>query len=91
MIFENPNEEWLDFVFENRNSIYNGKKHDIIYGLVANDTIYKTFIAYETGLYTKEETLIKLKINKLYSQMTFGREKVFEFLHYMGILDSKEW
>lgn len=38
-----------------------------------------------------EETLEKLKINKLYSQMTFGSEKAFGFLQYKGILDSKEW
>lgn len=91
LIFENPNDEWLDFVFENRNGIYNGKNYDVIYGPVANDTIYKTFIAYETGIYTKAETLEKLKINKLYNQMTFGHEKSFAFLQFKGYSDNKDW
>ncbi len=89
--FEDPNESWLDFVFENRSGAYNGKKYDIIYGPVANDMIYKTFIAYEAGLYTKAETLEKLKINQLYNQMTFCSEKALSFLKFTNALSEKEW
>ena len=38
---------------------------------VANDTIYRTFIAYEEGILTKDETIARLKVKKLYNQMTF--------------------
>ena len=47
LFFSEPNEEWLDFVFANRNGSYEGISYDIIFGPVANDTIYRTFIAYE--------------------------------------------
>lgn len=71
LFFSEPNEEWLDFVFANRNGSYEGISYDIIFGPVANDTIYRTFIAYEEGILTKDETIARLKVKKLYNQMTF--------------------
>ena len=56
----------LDFVFANRNGSYNGEHYDIVFGSVANDTIYRTFIAYEEGILTKDETLARLKVKKLF-------------------------
>ncbi|MBO1687130.1 DUF3990 domain-containing protein [Clostridium butyricum] len=82
-VFTNPDEEWLDFVSENRNGKYLEDTFDIVYGPVADDTIYKTFVAYEAGLYTKEETLKKLKIKKLYNQMTFLTDKSLEYIKYI--------
>jgi len=82
--FRSPDYAWLDFVFENRNGKYTGKTYDIIYGPVANDTIYRTFIAYEDGIITKDETIARLKIIELYNQMTFSTEKALTFLKYTG-------
>ena len=82
-VFTNADEEWLDFVSENRNGNYLEDTFDIVYGPVADDTIYKTFVAYEAGLYTKEETLKKLKIKKLYNQMTFLTDKSLEYIKYI--------
>ncbi len=80
----------LDFVFANRNGSYTGKSHDIIFGPVANDTIYRTFVAYEEGILTKEETIERLKVKKLYNQMTFVTEKAIEELRYLGQLEEGE-
>jgi len=88
--FEAPDESWLDFVYENRTGVYSGNKYDVVYGPVANDTIFKTFIAYETGIYTKTETLERLKINKLYNQMTFSTVKALGYLKFVGILEDME-
>jgi len=82
--FLTPDYDWLDFVFENRSGKYVGKTYDIIYGPVANDTIYRTFIAYEDGIITKDETIQRLKIIELYNQMTFSSEKALSFLKYTG-------
>lgn len=82
-VFTSPDEEWLDFVYENRSGKYSEDIFDIVYGPVADDTIYRTFIAYEAGLYTKEETLKKLKVKKLYNQMTFLTEKALKYLKYI--------
>lgn len=85
--FNSPDEEWLDFVFANRQGIYNGKQYDVVYGAVADDTIYRVFGLYEAGLLTKEETLKRLKIRKLYDQVTFCTEKALSHLRFIGQLD----
>ena len=88
LIFPEPNEEWLDFVFVNRNGSYNGELYDIVFGPVANDTIYRTFIAYEEGILTKDETIARLKVKKLFDQMTFTTELALKELKYSGQFDA---
>ena len=85
--FNYPDEEWLDFVFANRQGIYNGKRYGLVYGPVADDTIYRVFGLYEAGLLTKEETLKRLKIRKLYDQVAFCTEKALSYLKFIGQLD----
>ena len=87
--FRSPDHNWLDFVFENRNGSYTGKTYDIVFGPVANDTIYRTFIAYEDGILTKDETIERLKVIKLYNQMTFSSEKALFSLKYVGFVEIK--
>ena len=43
----------MDFVYANRGGNYQGEQFDMVFGPVANDTIYRTFIAYEEGILTK--------------------------------------
>lgn len=86
LFFSEPNEEWLDFVFANRNGSYEGISYDIIFGPVANDTIYRTVIAYEEGILTKDETIARLKVKKLYNQMTFTTASSLKELKYIGQL-----
>lgn len=85
--FTSPSGKWLDFVFANRQGIYEGKQYDIVYGAVADDTIYRVFGLYEAGLLTREETLKRLKISKLYDQVTFCTEKALSHLQFIGQLD----
>jgi hypothetical protein len=80
--FDAPNEEWFDFVMENRRGLYQGKQYDVIYGPVANDNIYKTLIAYENGTLSKAETIARLKVPKLFDQMAFSTERAFSFLRF---------
>jgi len=87
--FSEPNEEWLDFVFENRSGTYTGKNYDIIFGPVANDTIYRVFAAYEDGVIGKEECIRQLKVKKLYNQMIFSTERSLEYLKYKNCLEYK--
>jgi len=86
LYFDKPNKKWLDFVSANRNGIYNGKTYDIIYGPVANDTIFKTFIAYQNGTLSEKETLKRLKVRKLYNQLVFTNEGSLKCLHFIGEL-----
>lgn len=85
--FNEPNGEWLDFVFANRQGIYSGKQYDVIIGAVADDTIYRVFSLYEAGLLDREETLKRLKVKELYDQVTFCTEKALSYLHYIGQLN----
>lgn len=90
LIFPEADEAWLDFVSANRNGTYHGPVYDIIFGPVANDTIYRTFVAYEEGILTKEETVARLKVKKLYNQMTFATEAALRCLTYVGPLDLSQ-
>lgn len=82
--FEEANENWLDFVSNNRNQIVTALDYDFIYGPVANDTIFRTFIAYQNGILTKEETIKRLKIRPLYNQLVFCTEKSLEYLNFQN-------
>jgi len=88
--FDAPNADWLDFVFANRQGIYYGKQYDVILGAVADDTIYRVFGLYEAGLLTREETIMRLKVRKLYDQMTFCTDKSLSSLRYIGKLDLEK-
>ena len=82
--FESADEAWLDFVAENRQGTYQGKQHDLIYGAVANDDVYRTITLYMTGVLDKEQTLAALKIRKLFNQLVFATEKSLQYLHFEG-------
>lgn len=81
--FESANEEWLDFVSNNRNGLSNKGKYDLIYGPVADDEIYRTFLLYLNGLLTKVQTLEMLKIKKLYNQYVFTSSKAIDYLKFV--------
>jgi len=86
--FESPSEEWFDFVIANRrNTQQQSRKYDVIYGPVANDTVYRTLIAFETGELSKTETIAKLKVRRLFDQMTFVSERSLSFLKFSGSME----
>jgi len=84
LFFDKPDKKWLDFVSANRNGTYNGKIFDVIFGPVANDTVFKTFIAYQNGILSEKETLKRLKICKLYNQLIFTNENALKCLEFFG-------
>jgi hypothetical protein len=86
--FESADEAWLDFVMANRRSFYTGKKYDIIYSPVANDTIYRTLIAFETGEFSKTEIIARLKVRQLFDQMTFTSERSLTFLKFSRFTEA---
>lgn len=88
--FNFPNEEWLDFVFQNRQGIYQNEKHDAIYGPVANDDVYQTFALYEAQVITRKQALDALKIKKLYDQIAFVSEHSLSYLKYVGSINVSE-
>ena len=87
LVFNEPDEKWLDFVIMNRLGTYTGEVYDIVYGAVANDTIYRVLTAYEEGIIPKSECIRQLKIRKLYNQTTFATEKALAYLRYEGFAE----
>ena len=83
-VFNKPDKRWLDFVSANRNESYNKKLYDVIYGPVANDTIFKTFIAYQNGILSEAETLKRLKISRLFNQLVFSTDRALACITFAG-------
>lgn len=81
--FEKPNEEWLDFVSDNKNGVCINIEYDLIIGPVANDDVYRTFQLYSLGLFTKEQALETLKIKQLYNQYVFKTETIMSNLKFI--------
>ena len=82
--FNDPSREWLEFVIGNRRgtTVHN---YDFVRGPVANDTLYRIFVLYESGILTLEETIKRLKVNELFDQLSFHSEKALEKLKFLEI------
>jgi hypothetical protein len=79
--FNKPGEAWLDFVVKNRNEYYN-HGYDMVFGPVANDTLYQTLGLYEAGILTKQETITRLKVHPLYNQVVFNTIHAIQLLQF---------
>jgi len=84
LTFDRPNDVWLDFVCSNRDGVNVAKGRDMVLGPVANDDVYHTFALYRNGDLTREETLTRLKVKKLYNQLVFATEKALQFIRFKG-------
>ena len=86
--FDNPNEEWLSFVVNCRNSIRHN--YDIIFGAVANDKIYTTITLYESQILTAEETVARLKVNEYFNQISFHSQEAVNELKFIESIEVSE-
>lgn len=80
-VFKDANEEWLDFVISNRTGSSN-HNYDLVKGAVANDTLYRTLSLYESGVLSKTETILRLKVHVLFDQVSFHSHKVLQSLRF---------
>jgi hypothetical protein len=87
--FDAPDETWLDFVSAHRNNTYQGETYELTYGAVANDDIFLTFTLYAGGALSKEETINRLKVKKLFNQLVFGSERALSYLKLIGTLSEE--
>lgn len=81
--FDKADKEWLDFVSVNRKGQCQ-ETYDIVIGPVADDSVYEVVRFYEIGVYDIEETLKRLKVEKLYNQVLFHTEKSLTYLKFIG-------
>ena len=87
LVFEQPTEEWVDFVMKNRTQRGYVHEFDIVYGPVANDRVYAAFALYEGGLINKQALIAELKAYKLVDQYLFHTEKGLQALTF---IEAKE-
>lgn len=80
-IFRQADSEWLDFVIGNRKGEIT-HNYDIVKGPVANDSLYATISLFESGILSKEETFVRLKVHKLFDQITFHSDRALKELKF---------
>ncbi|MDR2547791.1 MAG: DUF3990 domain-containing protein [Lachnospiraceae bacterium] len=84
MKFDEPTENWLDFICANRSGRDHSKPYDIVIGPVANDMVYTVVQFYENGVYNKDDAIKRLKVEALYDQILFHTEKALTFCCFIS-------
>lgn len=84
--FENPTEEWVDFVYENRNVPGFTHNYDFVYGPVANDKVYAAFALYEAGILDKQALIRELKTYKLVDQLLLHTPEALRNLKFNEVV-----
>lgn len=87
LIFENPTDDWVDFVMQNRTQKGFVHEYDLVYGPVANDKVYAAFALYEGRLIDKSTLIAELKTYKLVDQYLFHTTQA---LHFVKFIEAKE-
>jgi hypothetical protein len=81
--FTTADHDWLRFVSACRSGKESGFEYDLAMGPVANDNVYATIQLFETGLLSEDETIIRLKVEKIYDQILFYIRKSLEYCNYI--------
>ena len=85
--FSEPDEEWIDFVHNNRTVFGFEHDFDVVYGPVANDKVYAAFALYEQGFIDKQTLIREMRAHKFVDQLLFHTVKAIKTLTY---IESKE-
>lgn len=85
--FDGPTEEWVDFVYSNRNNRNFKHNYDFVHGPVTNDRVYAAFTLYESGLINKQELIRELKTYSLIDQLLMHTP---ESLKHISFVESIE-
>lgn len=88
--FTEATEEWLKFVYKNRQSDELVHQYDIVIGPVADDNLYQVLVNYENGVYDMEETIKRLKTYLLSNQISFHTLKSLECVKYIETIEVGE-
>lgn len=75
LFFEKPTEEWVSFVMRNRTERNFIHDYDVVYGPVADDSVYTQFALYEGGIISLPTLIHELKTYKMVDQYLFHTEK----------------
>lgn len=81
-IFSEPNAEWAEFIFKNRNKRNDEYKHgyDIVVGPIADDGVAYLLGRYAEGSFSIEDLARELEFKRLNNQYFFGPTKAIGLL-----------
>lgn len=80
--FKKADEPWLDFVIANRTDANFTFQHDIVKGPVANDRVFASLNAFESGFMDKPVLLKELRTWVYVDQILFHTERSLKILSY---------
>ena len=80
--FSSADMEWLQFVVKNRRGLPFEVPADMHIGPVADDNVYQSIRFFETGVFSAEETVKRLKTEVLHDQWTFHTAKALSYCHF---------
>ena len=87
LLFEKPTVEWVNFVMRNRTERGFSHDHDIVYGPVADDSVYTQFTLYEGGIISMTTLIQELKTYKLVDQFLFHTEKSLTAIKFIESIE----
>lgn len=82
-VFDQADEEWLDFVLSNRQNAEFVFDYDIVKGAVANDNVYASINLFEQGFLSKSQLLEELMTWKFVNQYCFHTERSLSFIKFL--------
>lgn len=85
--FDKATEEWVDFVYSNRNDKQFTHNYNFVYGPVANDKVYAAFSLFESGFIDKQTLIKELRTYTLVDQLLFHTP---ESLSKLVFIEAKE-
>lgn len=87
-VFEEYNEEWLDFITSNRSMGEEWRKWDYIEGGVVDDRIVDTIDLYLSNFINKTEALDRLKYLKPNNQICINKQEILDnYLIFNGYIE----
>lgn len=87
IFFKKADMEWLNFVVGNRKGVEQYKAIDMHIGPVADDNVYRSIRLFETGVLDGDETVKRLKTEKLQDQWTFHNNKILSYLTFTQYIE----
>lgn len=84
LTFNEPTDEWIDFVMANRTHKNFTHPYDRVYGPVANDRVYAAFALYEGGILDKQSLKTELKTYKLIDQYLFHTARSLKTIKFIN-------
>lgn len=89
LLFKKPTEEWVNFVMKNRTERGFTHDYDVVYGPVADDSVYTQFTLYEGGIISMPTLIQELKTYKLVDQYLFHTEKSLTAIKFIESIEVK--